>query len=77
VALTTYVANGSATTFTPQYLPATSVITLNANNNMFTVDGTATALTSISTSTGLATMAAAGSSGDVNVLVYETNFVPV
>lgn len=68
-------SDGAATTFTPAYKPLSSVVTVSATENHFTINGTKTALTSFNTSTGLATMTAAGSSGDYNVLMYETNFV--
>ena len=69
--------DGIATTFTTPYKPLSSVVTLNATPNQFTVGGTSTALTSISTTTGLATLAAAGTTGIVDVLSFETAFVPV
>lgn len=74
--VTTYVADGTATTFNTLYKPLSTVVTVNATPNWFAVDGTDTALDSITTA-GLATLAAAGSAGDVNVLVYETALVPV
>lgn len=77
IALTTYIADGIETTFVAGYRPSYSTVTLAAAENFFAVNGTATALSSISTTTAVATMAAAGSSGDVNVLMYETSFTAV
>lgn len=75
--VTAYKQNASATTFTNTYRPLSSTVTLNASPNNFYVGGTATALSSISTTTGVATLAAAGSSGVTDVLTYETAFIPV
>lgn len=69
--------DGTATTFTTTYKPTSSVVTLNATQNAFAIGGTPTALSSISTSTGVATLAAAGSSGVIDTLMYPTDFVPV
>lgn len=68
--------DGVATTFNTTYKPLSTVITLNATQNPFTVGGTPTALTSL-TLAGLATLAAAGSSGVYDTLSYATAFVPV
>lgn len=75
LAATVYRSNGSDTTFTAAYRPLSSTITNNATPNWFARNGTDQALSSFSTSTAVATMAAAGTSGDVNVLIYETNYV--
>jgi|SRR5579859_2469696 len=64
--------DGTATTFTTTYLPASSVITLNATPNPFYIAATATALSSLSTTTGLATLVAAGSAAVIDTLFYET-----
>lgn len=71
----TYNGDGSVATFTTTYKPLSSVITLNATANEFILNGTPTALTSFNTTTALATKAAAGTTGDKGVLVYETGFV--
>lgn len=68
-------ANAIATTFIATYKPLSSTITLNACPNEFTVQGTPTALSSFSTTTATATLASAGSSGDMDVLAYTTAFV--
>lgn len=65
--------NAVATTFTTTFLPASSTITLNATPNWFFVASQSTALTSLSTTTGLATLTAAGSAGVADLLIYETN----
>lgn len=76
VALTTYVKNGSATTFNTLYKPAVSGATV-GGVNIYSSEGTHAALTSLATTTGLATMSAAGTSGHRAVLLYATNFVEV
>jgi hypothetical protein len=65
------------TTFITAYRPTSSVITLNATPNRFSIGGTDTALTSLSTTTGTATLAAAGSAGVADLLIYQTQYVPV
>jgi hypothetical protein len=77
VALTTWFADGIATTFNTAYRPMSTTVTVNSTQNHFAVNGTPTALTSIVIASGLATAAAAGSDGDVNVLMYETQFKAV
>lgn len=76
-ALTAYVADGIATTYTVKYVPASTVITGGNTDNWFTIDGTVTAPTSISAA-GVVTMAAAGSSADENTALYQTadSFTP-
>jgi hypothetical protein len=68
---TTYVADGETTTFTLGFLPYSDDATGSAQNNI-TKNGTQTAVTSVSTETGLVTLAAAGDSGDIWVVSYET-----
>lgn len=69
-------AVGPTTTFNTTYKPLSTTITLNATPNPFTVGGTPTALSSL-TLAGLATLASAGSTGVMDVLTYETNYVPI
>jgi len=77
LAVTTYVANGSATTFILGYRPVYSTVTTGNTDNSFTINGVATAPTSVSTTTGVVTLAAAGSSADIHVAVYQTKFVAI
>jgi hypothetical protein len=77
LAITTYNANGSATTFIAGYRPISTTVTVNATQNHFAVNGTPTALSSIVTTTGVATLAAAGSESDRDVLMYETRFAAI
>jgi hypothetical protein len=72
LAIVTWFADGVAITFNTVYRPINTTITVNASPNHFAVNGTPTALTSIVVATGLATAAAAGSDGDINVLIHET-----
>lgn len=69
--VSTFISNAAATTFTPGPLPVSNVVTLGATPNWFARNGTPAALTSANTSTGVMTMASAGSSSDVNVLIYQ------
>lgn len=73
--LMTYKANGVATTYTATYKPLSSTVTLAASPNYQTINATPTAPSSVSTSTGVVTLAAAGASGDMVELFYETDFV--
>ena len=70
---TTWIADGVETTFTTEYLPAFSDVTNGNTYNIFTINGTVTAPTSFSTTTGLVTVAAAGTSGDVHTVFYQVN----
>jgi len=74
VGVSTYVSNGIATSFIAGYRPLSDVVAVNATPNHFCINGTPTALDSIVPATGVATLAAAGNSGDINVLMYETGF---
>lgn len=75
--MTAFRSNAAATTFVTGYRPLSTTVTLNASPNWFARNGTDQALDSIVTTTGVATMAAAGTSGDMNVLIYETNYVAI
>jgi hypothetical protein len=77
LALTTYVGDGTEVNFTLGYKPSSSIVTLNAAAVEFARQGTLQALTSASTSTAEAVMAAAGSAGNRNVAMYETDFEAV
>lgn len=76
-ALTAFVQNAVATTYTVKYVPASTAITGGNTDNWFTVNAVVTAPTSIS-AVGLVTLAAAGSSGDVDSALYQTadSFTP-
>lgn len=67
--------NTGITTFNTTYKPISTVITLNASENRFYIDTTATALASITTA-GVATLTAAGTISKLDTLLYGTNFVP-
>jgi hypothetical protein len=66
--------DGIVTTFTLPYLPLNSDAAI-TGRNIITKNGVRTAVTSVNTTTGVVTIASAGSSGDIWVVVYETNFV--
>lgn len=69
--------DNSATTFTSIYRPNSSTVTLNATPNNFFIATTATALSSVNTTTGVNTLAAAGTAAVLDVLQQETQYVPV
>lgn len=75
LAVTTYIADGAATTFTLGYRPQYSTVTTGNTNNSTAKNGTATAVTSINTTTGLVTIASAGTAADKWVVTYPTNWV--
>jgi hypothetical protein len=75
--ITSFKSDAAATTFITPYRPVSTVVTVNASPNEMIKNGTATALTSIVTTTGVATLAAAGTAADMHVLTYETEYVPV
>ena len=77
LALTTWVANGAATTFILGYRPVYSTVTTGNTDNSFTINGVATAPTSCSTTTGVVTVAAAGTTGDIHIAAYQTKFVAI
>lgn len=70
-------ADGAATTVTSTYRPISTVVTVNASPNPMYKNGTATALSSVVTTTGVHTLAAAGTAADMHVIVGETEYVPV
>lgn len=77
--ITAWRANAAATTFTLPYLPISSVVTpltggSPSARNVTWIDGTLTALSSANTSTGLITLAAAGTSGQHHVVYSQTEF---
>lgn len=72
--ITTWIANGSATTFTLPYLPIYDTED-NSGDNIITKNGAETTVTSVNTGTGVVTIAAAGDSGDVWTVIYKTNYV--
>lgn len=70
-------AGAGSPTFTTQYLPSDSVVTINAARHVYAEGGTPEALTSLVTTTGVATPDAAPASGVKASLMYETSFVAV
>lgn len=74
LALTTFIQDASATGYTLAYLPKYNTVTGGNTNNSTTVGGTPTAASSISTTTGDVTLAAAGTSGIVDECWYPTEF---
>lgn len=72
---TCFIQNNSDTTYTLGYRPTTS--TTNQTDHLWAVGGTITAPTSVVTSTGVVTLAAAGTSGVIAAGLYKTNFVAI
>jgi hypothetical protein len=71
IAMTTYIANGVATTFTAAYKPWKNTVTGGNTDNFVTKAGVATAPSSINTSTGVVTLASAGTTGDLHHIIYQ------
>lgn len=76
-ALTAFVGDGAATTYTVKYVPASTDVASGNTTNWFTVNAVVTAPTSISAA-GLVTVAVAVPSGQVAVALYQTadSFTP-
>ena len=74
IGFTMHISDAAEVVFTTGFLPSSSVVTLNNTPNELMVNGVATALTSINTTTGVATLAAAGAAGAKQGLFYETDF---
>jgi hypothetical protein len=75
LALTTFIKDAVATTFTLPYKPIYSGAT-GAAQNIITNNGVTLPVTSVNVSSGLVTLAAAGTSGHIVVVLYQTNFIP-
>ncbi len=73
-ALTMFVQDAIATTYTTAYLPTSSDVASGNTTNLFAVNGTPTAPTSIVTTTGVVTLAAAGTAGQIAAALYQTLF---
>jgi len=70
----TFITSGTvAQSLTKPFLPLSTTVTINATPNAAWVDGTAFALTSISTSTGVAAFTT-GTTAQTVFLQYETNY---
>lgn len=72
ISVTTFIKDGTETTFNTLYKPFVSGATV-GGVNVYSSEGTQAALTSLATTTGLATMTAAGTSGHRAVLCYAVN----
>jgi hypothetical protein len=71
--VSTWVADGTEVDFSTAYLPVDDDNTGTATNS-FALNGTVTAVTSFATATGLCTISAHGSSGDIWVVGFPTDF---
>lgn len=74
--LTTFIKNAVATSFIMPYRPTTTDAT-GAATNSITNNGVTEAVTSVSTTTGVVTLAAAGVSGHIVVALMPTIFTPI
>lgn len=72
--VTTWIADGTETTFTLPYLPLTSDATGGATN-LISKDGVKTAVTSVNTTSGVVTLTAPGTAGDIWIVAYPTRYV--
>ncbi len=75
--LTSWLQDGVAVTFVTGYRPTSSVVTSGTTTNWVARNAVATAPSSISTTTGLVTMAAAGTASQYTVIMYQTQFVAI
>lgn len=73
--ITCYQANGVATSFITGYRGVSSEVAFAENS--FTKNGTQQAPTTYVNTTGVVTLSAAGSSGDVHIAVYATNYTAI
>jgi hypothetical protein len=71
--LTTFIKDGTETTFTTKYKPLVAGATV-GGVNVYSSEGVQAALTSLITTTGVGTMTAAGTSGHRAVTAYATGF---
>lgn len=76
LAFTFFKGDAADTTIQLPYLPVYAGAT-GAAQNIVTKNGVTTAVTSISITTGIVTLAAAGTAGDIFLVIYQTNFTPV
>jgi hypothetical protein len=76
LAATMYTKDAAATTFVLGYRPTTSDAT-GAATNSITNNGSTLVVTSVSTTTGVVTLAAAGTAAHIVNVLYETNFVAI
>lgn len=76
LAATMYTKDAAATSFILGYRPTTSDAT-GAATNSITNNGSTLVVTSVSTTTGVVTLAAAGTAGHIVIALYETNFVAI
>ena len=70
-AVTAWIADGTEVVYTVEYVPALSTITTGNTDNVFTIDGVVTAPTTFAVATGIVTIAAAGTTGDLHNAFYQ------
>jgi hypothetical protein len=70
-AVTAWVADGIETTYEVEYVAASNAVTSGNTTNVFSIDGTVTAPTSFDPATGVVTIAAAGTTGDLHTAFYQ------
>jgi hypothetical protein len=76
-AMTAFVQDGLATTYTTEFKPALTTVTGGNTDNSYTVGGVPTAPTSHNATTGVVTLAVAGSASVVAQAFYQTNYEAV
>lgn len=75
LAVTFFKGDASDVTIQLPYLPVYSGAT-GAAQNIVTKNGVTQSVTSISTTTGVVTLSAAGTAGDIFIVLYQTEFTP-
>lgn len=73
-ALTAFIGDGTATSYTLAYRPVYNTVTSGLTNQWFARDGALVAPSSVNVSTGVVTLAGAGSSGQRHVAFYQTAY---
>lgn len=72
-AMTTWIADGTETTFEVEYEPSSTDVTSGNTTHVFVDEGAVTAPSSFVVATGVVTVAAAGSDGDNHCAFYQVN----
>lgn len=76
-AATSFIADGTDTTYVLGYRPKFDTTTDGRGGAIYAINGIPTAPTSVNTTTGVVTLAAAGTAGDRHVAFYQTEYLGV
>jgi hypothetical protein len=77
LALSTFIADGVATSFIVGYRPSYNDVTGGNTQNWFARNGNALVPTSFNTTTGVVVMPTTGAANDVNVVLYQTDYLAI